>query len=261
MSDKFYINWCPTYPQPPRKTYDTPEQAHKVAEEMAKKQPGDEFHVLECIGTYKAEKPVAPVLVKTERKETKKERETREANLAKEQETLRKWGNTCEPPKPTPVIPNAVIGGLWSPSTPVQAKAFTAPMGYHWISATEYQLGQEVFSASQVPSKDCFIWSRAKVATTQPEHDTWQTLVGGWYYLVQNFPERWSQVTCGKTYYHPTLGKFDAKMGPLYSDYAFGRPKYEGWGEIGERDTVLTAPFTGSWSGNNRCKYLIRERK
>lgn len=81
---KFWVLWCPTYPKPPTKRYETFEQARAVGASMATKQPGDEFHVLECVASYQAEKPVEPKLKKVERKESKKERDTREANLAKE---------------------------------------------------------------------------------------------------------------------------------------------------------------------------------
>lgn len=261
--DKFYINWCPTYPQPPKKTYDTPEQAHKVAEEMAKKQPGDEFHVLECIGTYKAEKPVAPVLVKTERKETKKEREEREANLQRERDALTRIG-AYSAPKPTVqnVFPNAVINTLWAPSTKEQAQNFAAPAGYRWIAASQYQLGQEVWATTQTPTAGVFRWSRPKVANTQPEADTWQSITEGWYYLVEDWPTLWSKVTVGKMYFHPEHGKFVAQRGPLGGGPNYWNStgtRYVGWGEIGERSTLLSKPFEGYWSGGNACKYLVRK--
>lgn len=104
---KFWVLWCPTYPKPPTKRYETFEQARAVGASMATKQPGDEFHVLECVATYQAEKPVEPKLKKVERKESKKEREAREANLAKETSFLSGLA-----------VPRVVPTGLKPPGVP-----------------------------------------------------------------------------------------------------------------------------------------------
>jgi hypothetical protein len=123
MSDKFYTLWCPTFPTPPKKTYDSSEQAHAVAKSMATKQPGDEFHVMECVATYKAEKPVEPKLVVEQRNETKKERETREANLERECQALAAMAS-----KPAPYIPNQAINLVAKYPAPQNNTGRTGPL-------------------------------------------------------------------------------------------------------------------------------------
>lgn len=49
---KFWVLWQPDYPMPPKVKYDSLEQARKVAESMAKKEPGKTFYVMEATAAY-----------------------------------------------------------------------------------------------------------------------------------------------------------------------------------------------------------------
>lgn len=49
-----FVLWNPTYPAPPKVTYETREEAERVAEIMAKRQPGDTFNICEIVGHRRA---------------------------------------------------------------------------------------------------------------------------------------------------------------------------------------------------------------
>lgn len=51
MQRKFWIIWNPTAPMPPKVHFFTKANAEGAAEALARKVPGDRFHVLELCGT------------------------------------------------------------------------------------------------------------------------------------------------------------------------------------------------------------------
>lgn len=53
-----FIIWCPGSIDPPKQTFDTPEDAWGVADEMARKNDGSGFLVMQSIGYSAVEKPV-----------------------------------------------------------------------------------------------------------------------------------------------------------------------------------------------------------
>jgi len=58
--NKFWIIWNPAYPEPPKKRYETKDEARTVAVRMAQQFPGEQFFVLEAL--LMAEIPTGPIV-------------------------------------------------------------------------------------------------------------------------------------------------------------------------------------------------------
>lgn len=64
--NRFWLLWNPSHPSPPRVRFDNRAEALRVAEEMAKKNPGEEFYVLCATSLVQAEAnpvKVTPLLI------------------------------------------------------------------------------------------------------------------------------------------------------------------------------------------------------
>lgn len=54
----FFIVWCPTGPTNPSRTFRTRRDAQEAAAAMARKYPGQTFHVLEAADGYRLDDPL-----------------------------------------------------------------------------------------------------------------------------------------------------------------------------------------------------------